>query len=307
MLDNAFASPVRLATLLLAAGSISCANAGSQPSAPGYTRIDDMEMGEGRIRWLPPDGWPSDQRPGLWSSTTDCSEAPRILPEPYFVNPSGWSYDPVPVPYPTMPGVTSKNAAHLRTKFGQTLDGVWGANIGFDFAEQVGLDGGGPPGESLDAGVSDDGPGCRQGSSRDFNGAQVDLSSYSGIVFWAMAASTGRQVIRVQINNAHTDPRGEVCNAAGRSDKDYCYNGFAKNIMLTAEWRQYQVSFSELRQDPSWGYQPSPDAPDLEQVYSMNFEVPLPGCSADTKATCAGPKAAVSFDVWIDDIYLVNR
>ena len=135
----------------------------------------------------------------------------------------------------------------------------------------------------------------------------MDLSEYTGITFWAMAATSGRQVIRVQINDVNTDPRGDFCSADGRTEKDNCYNGFAKDIMLTNELSQYHVDFSELRQDPSWGFRPNPSKLDFNHVYAMNFEVPLPGCTTDTKATCAGPTADVSFDVWIDDLYFVNR
>lgn len=308
MIDRSLETPSRWLMCLLAAGAISCGKTSAPSPVLGYSPVDDMEGEDGRIRWLPAAGWPADRQSGAWSSATDCTQADRILPEPYFLPTSRWTYDPVPAPYPTMPGVTSQHAAHLRTKFREALQDVWGANIGFDFSERLGVDSGipGPP-TDLDAGTASDGPGCRQGSSRDFNGAMVDLRAYAGITFWAMASSSGRQSIRVQINDQHTDPRGEFCAADGRSETRYCYNGFAKDIMLTGEFRQYWIDFSELRQDPSWGYQPVPSQLDLEHVYAMNFEVPLPGCNTDEKATCAGPHAAVTFDVWIDDLYFINR
>src|SRR6266542_474368 len=95
---------------LFAIASVSCANADNHgvgaSAAEGYTLVDDMEGADGRIAWAPPGGWPLGQRPGLWSSSTDCSETSRILPQPYFVDPHGWAYDSVRA-YPTMPGVTS--------------------------------------------------------------------------------------------------------------------------------------------------------------------------------------------------------
>jgi hypothetical protein len=215
-----------------------------------------------------------------------------------------------------MPGITSRHAAHLRTKFGEPLQNVWGANIGFDFAETADADAAGPApadvsldGGSIPAGDAIPDGGCRQGSSRDFNGTLVDLSDYSGFTFWAMASSSGRQSIRVQINNAHTDPRGRECTPSDDpSNEKYCYNGYGKAILLTSTFTQYRVDFSELRQDPGWGYDP-----DLESfnpasgAFSMNFEVPLPGCVTDEIAKCAGGSAPVAFDVWIDDLYFVKR
>jgi hypothetical protein len=297
----------RIACLVMcsvAVGAASCGKTSSPSPVPPYVLIDDMEGTDGRIKWLPSTGWPSDRVPGRWSSATDCAQAKNIVPEPPPADSPGtssWDYDSLPS-YPTMPGVTSTRAAHLRTRLGQPLSGVWGANIGFDFAELLGLDAG-SPGQAgdQDAGTSPDGAGCRQGSSRDFSGAEVDLRGYSGVSFWAKAASTGRQVIRVQFNDAQTDPRGNICASPGGSETD-CYNGFGKNIMLTDEPTQYWIDFSELRQG-IWQEHQATLSPAWDRVYSMNFEVPLPGCNTDTKASCAGPKAEVSFDLWIDDLY----
>ena len=295
---------VLLAGLLFVAPS-ACGGSNSASAVADCTLIDDMEGQSGSIRWSPLGGWPSGQEPGFWASSTDCTEADRILPPPYFDVPSGWSYDLVPTPYQTMAGITSVQAAHLRTKFGQVLENVWGANMGFDFAEQTDADGGAawPPATGVDAGTSADGKPCRQGSSRDFSGVEVDLSAYSGFTFWAMAEPDGRQSLRVQINDWYTDPRGGQCNEANGD----CYNGYKKDLMLTSTFTQYRVDFSALQQDPSWGNGANGVPLDLTRVYSVNFEVALPGCVTDPKAVCAGGPAPVSFDVWIDDLYFVNR
>lgn len=296
-----------LAASLLAVAAVSCGNGQRQAVVPGYTLIDNMEVTGGRIAWSPPGGWEPGLRAGFWTSSTDCSQGERILPEPYFVNPFGWSYDPVPEAHPTMPGVTSTHAAHLRTKFDQPLQNVWGANIGFDFAEEIDADGGAswPPAAGIDAGAPATGPSCRKGSSRDFNGATVDLSAYSGITFWAMASPYGRQAIRVQFNDVTTDPRGDLCAAPGSTVEEDCYNAFGQGFMLTDTFTQYRVDFSEAWQDPGWGYRSG--ALRIGDVYSLNFQVPLPGCTTDNRANCAGAAPPVSFDVWIDDIYFVNR
>jgi hypothetical protein len=292
------------AVLLLAVAS--CNKSGGHAIAAGYSLIDDMEGAGGRIAWAPRGGWQPGQQPGFWTSSTDCTQAERIFPEPYFINPSGWSYVSVD-PHPTMPGPPSQHAAHLGTKHGQPLQGVWGANIGFDFTESPNADGGAPwyPVAGIDAGSSGDGQACRQGSSRDFPGVPVDLRTYSGITFWAKASAYGRQGIRVQLNDVHTDPRGQECNRAGLTDERDCYNGFGKGFMLTSEFTQYRLDFAEAKQTPGWA--PSPNGVlDVGRVYSLNFEVPLPGCTTDPNATCAGAPPLVSFDIWIDDIYFVN-
>jgi hypothetical protein len=285
----------------------SCGKAGSSTSPPGYTLVDDMEVPGGRIQWAPIGGWASGLGPGIWASSTDCKQADRISPDPYFIDPSGWSYVPVDQHF-TMFGRTSEHAAHLGTKFGQALQGVWGANIGFDFAERYDADGGAVSNlaDSIDAGTTDHGQECRQGSSSDFHGVPMDLSAYSGITFWAMASSHGRQAIRVQLNDVYTDPRGGECLAWTEPREKDCYNGFGKGFMLTDTFTQYWLDFSETKQTPLWAPSAFGEL-DKTQIYSLNFEVPLPGCNTDPNATCAGTPAAVSFDVWIDDIYFVNK
>jgi hypothetical protein len=293
---------------------ISCGRGDSTTSVADYTKIDDMEGEGGHIAWSPQGALLGTVSPemvssGFWTSTTDCTQGDRILPDPYFLSPGGWTYDVVPAPYQTMPGAApSKHAAHLRTKDDQALQKVWGANIGFDFMSV------GAPGEpwspamTVDAGASASEKKCKQGSARDFDAVPVDLSAYSGLTFWAMASPSGRQSIRVQINNVSTDPRGNTCASVDATDEGNCYNGFGKAILLTDQFTQYRIDFSELRQDPSWSGQPSLAPFDPKSgAFSMNFAVLLPGCINDNNANCAGGDALVSFDVWIDDLYFINK
>ncbi len=285
------------AASLLAAASVSCGKADSQGALPGYTKIDDMESQTGRIDWTFPG-----TLPGIWSSSTDCTQEDRIVPEPYFFNNdrTQWT-DYVRVSdYETMPHVVSHYALFLGTNPNtQPLAGLWGANIGFDFADM--------PDTGIDAGSAVDGSACRQGSARDFSGVAVDLGAYCGLAFWAKAAASGRQAIRVQINDRQTDPRGGQCNSGDPSaDAGNCYNGFGKDIMLTDAFTQYRVDFSDLHQAPSWGYRSVSGALDRANVYELNFEVELPSCATDPYANCAGDPAQVSFYIWIDDLYFVN-
>lgn len=285
----------------------------------GYTKIDDMEGGGNGIEWIPPEGL----IPGFWWAATDCTEAENISPLPWFVDEGGWSYAAVPAPHETFPGIVSKYAARLRTT--SPLVGIWGANTGLDFAEIPG-DGGAfdglpsaldaplPPDATIpdagastaDAGASTDGPACPANTTFDLGGRTVDLSAYSGLTFWAMADPAGAKNIRVQLNDRDTDPRGGICNP-DESSADACYNGFSAAVLLTGAFERHTIEFSNLQQNPTWGYHPDPSILDLHHVYSMNFELDLPICTSTGTFMCAGGVPSVSFDFWIDDLYFVDK
>src|ERR1019366_2729331 len=227
-----------------------------------YTKIDDMEGVSGFIEWTSQSG----MTPGFWRTATDCTEGHRISPVFYFADPYGWSYAALPTPHETFPGIVSTHAARIRTT--SPLVGIWGANMGFDFAELPPFDGGPiwPPLMGIDAGAPAAGQPCRQGTTRDFNGGTVDLSAYSGITFWAMATMTGAKAVRVQLTDRNTDPRGGICNPVDPSNESNCYNGFLVEVAMTDSLTQYTIDFSSLQQDPSWGYRPDPDVLDLQHV-----------------------------------------
>lgn len=306
MLDSTVTVRLFMVTSLVA-GVAACSSgkSSSDSAIGGYTKIDDMEGPGPFIQWTPPPGL----TPGFWLSATDCTEATRIDPVLYVVDPYGWSYAALPVPHETFPGIVSAHAARLRTT--SPLVGIWGANMGIDLAEFPPYDGGPmwPPPLGIDAGAPVDGQPCRQGTVRDFNGGTVDLSAYSGITFWAMADRTGTQRIRVQLQDRNTDPRGAVCSAMGtgtNADGD-CYNGYARVLVLTDTLTRYSIDFSSLQQDPTWGYRPTPSGLDLQHVYQLIFQVDVPSCSVESNAKCAGGAPSVTFDLWIDDLYFVNK
>jgi hypothetical protein len=296
MPDNLCTVGLFLTTCLLLGGG--ACSGGKAPA--GYSKVDDMEDGGYLIEWPPPPG----MVPGIWSAGTDCTEAGDISPPSYFINPLGWSFAALPTAHETFPGVLSTHAARLSTT--APLVGIWGASMGFDMAELPSADGGEvwPP-SGLDAAAPAGSP-CRQSQSTDFDGATVDLSAYSGITFWAKADPAGATSLVVVFDDKNNDPRAGICNAANPSDTSNCYNGFTVTIPLSANFTQYTVDFSSLQQDPTWGYHPEPDVIDLRHVYGPAFQINAWSCAPNNMCPGGAPPP-VTFDIWVDDIYLVNK
>jgi hypothetical protein len=314
---------LRAAPSLLLAALLGCSSASSTARPPDeattrYTKIDDMEGERNQIPWSPR---PGVVPPGFWFSTTDCSQADRISPGPVTPQLNPWSYEPLETPHETLvPGVMSRHAARLRTTV--PLVGVWGASMGVALAGNPPGDGAvTPPPDSGDgdtggdasSGPPDGGPSttdrpCKQGSSLDYPfTALSNINAYSGITFWAaVAPGSEARAIRVQLNDANTDPRGGICNADNPASDTNCYNGFGTSVALTERFARYTVDFASLLQRPSWGY-PVSGPVDTEHVYNLNFEVDLPDCAATPETMCAGGPPSVWFDFTIDDLYFVNK
>jgi hypothetical protein len=277
---------------------------GCSPVPQQFVKIDDMEGDDaGVIEWTPPG-----ELPGAWFTATDCTEANQIVPQPSYAPGGGWSYDELPVPYQTFPGVVSTHAAHMRTT--SPLTNVWGANMGFDLGVLPGPDGGrsSPPPSPADAGAPAIGPGCVQVSNRHTPALPVDLRAYSGLKLWAMSRG-GQRYLAVQLADNNVDPRGNLCNAADVNDETNCYNHFRKVLPLSETMTPYTIDFlADLKQDTTWGYRPNPDVPNLQYVYQLTFEVDEESCGLDPNSMCAGGTTPpLSFDVWVDDIYFVVK
>jgi len=282
---------------LVLAGAVACSSGGGGPQV---TLIDDMEGAPASpIPWVPPTGQP----PGSWFVQTDCTENDRIFPRPWTVPGGGWSYDELPAPHETFPGVISTHAARLRTT--EPLSGVWGAVMGVDLLPEIPKLG---PDGPLAAAPPVTGPGCRQPTTRDYDGETVDLSAFTGITFWAMADPSGLHAIRVRVRDQNTDPRGGLCNSEKPESDDDCYNDFTFPLVLTDTFTRYTVDFSRMHQDPSWGVRPDTEVPDLQHVYAIAFQADLPSCAFSKIEICAGPgPPSFALDFRIDDLYLVNR
>jgi hypothetical protein len=242
---------------------------------PNLTKLDDMEGTSGLIEWTSPAG----ARPGgwdsaIWAAMPDDTQSDHLLP--IAANAGGaWSYEAVPSPYQTLPGILSKSAARLRTT--SPLVNDWGAGMGFDFAA--------PPARP------------------------VDLSPYQGITFWGRAeAGADPTRISIQIQDSNTDARGNVCDKTmPDSDQRSCSNAFEVSVDLTDMFTRYTVHFSQLKQS-AFGYRIVPSVLQIDKIYSLAFGVWTPGGACQAPAVCAGGVSpTLTFDIWIDDLYLVSK
>lgn len=288
------------AFFLAALAGIACS--GSAPSAgekpdPGeeYVKIDDMEGSTHQIEWTPEDP-PPDAVPGLWMSYVD-DQCENLDPLPTTSGVDRWSFSVLPESHETLPGVESRHAARLRTL--DPLVNTWGAGMGFDLLSLL-----------PDAGAGGGDPGlfpCPPFSRElvELPTEPVDLTSYAGVTFWGRASGRATQLL-VIIQDQDTDPRGGICDPVVRSAEE-CWNGFSLSVELTEEFARYSIDFSDLAQDPQWGYRPVPSVLDLEHVYGIVFQVNTPGGECEVESECLGGLPELSFDVWIDDLYLIER
>jgi hypothetical protein len=283
----------------------------SQGTADEYLKITDME---------PADAGGSSGCNISWTSTIYSGSQRKFIDPavaPYFTN--------LDSPHATMPGVVSQYAARLWTtqpldttpedkpSNGEATDGgaqperLWGANLRLDLVQKD------PTPCPLSSHSIDGGPGERP----------LDLSSYSGLVFWGKAETkayawptdagqpnhTMEHAIRVLVRDQYSDPRGKICTESSdiKDTPTKCWNAFSTTVELTDSFARYEVDFSTMWRDPTWGANPSPYALDLGNVYSIAFEVSAAKCSADQNALCAQEFPPLAFDFWIDDLYLVKH
>lgn len=93
----------------------------------------------------------------------------------------------------------------------------------------------------------------------------VDLSKYDGVAFRARRGSDSTQKLRFKVPDSATHPQGGQCT-------DKCFNDFGADLVLSEEWQQFFVPFSEMKQMSGWG-SPRPPSIDRSKIYSMQFQV----------------------------------
>lgn len=112
---------------------------------------------------------------------------------------------------------------------------------------------------------------------------------FIGISFWARS-SVGVQAMSTHfyIFDPNTDVHGlpTSCNPSNGG----CGNAFSKDLILTTAWQQYTVYFNDMVQEPGWGYRPPSGHLDAAHVSDVEWRVLGSG----------------SYNIWIDDVYLIN-
>jgi hypothetical protein len=108
-----------------------------------------------------------------------------------------------------------------------------------------------------------------------------DASKYAGIGFRIKAAKPNSNV-RLKLPDASSHPDGGLCKAQ-------CWNSFGKELVLSADWQDVSLMWSELTQQPDWG-EPRPPSIDPKKLRNVEWSV-YPG---------------VEFDVMIDDIHFLE-
>lgn len=95
--------------------------------------------------------------------------------------------------------------------------------------------------------------------------APIDLSKYDGFSFRIRRGSDSTQKLRFKVPDSATNPHGGQCT-------DKCFNDFGADLVMTEEWQQFFVPFSEMKQMAGWG-DPRPASIDNSKIYSLQFQV----------------------------------
>jgi len=234
------------------AGAISPADSAVETGlAPNLVLIDDMEGTTAPNGPILISLGAADLFPGYWGAYRSAGNiANTLVPDPF-------SYSVLPAPHETQNGVISTHAAHITCSiadlYGFCEEGFW-------FAANA------------------------------TEAVPVDISKYSGIVFWGMSSLGNR--VKVHIANIDTSPSGGKC---GHTDAavDQCWDSFSTYVTFTNTWQRFEVKFSDLYQE-GWGYAAPSRTFDATTAYTIFFQVNGP-------QNAAAPP--ISADFWVDDVY----
>jgi hypothetical protein len=104
-----------------------------------------------------------------------------------------------------------------------------------------------------------------------------NASKYVGISFKAKVGADSTRQIRFAIGDVNTHPNAGVCKV--------CWNHFGKDLIVTNQWKEFRILFSEVQQQVGWG-EPRPAAVTPGKLVSIDWSI-------------AGGQV---FDLWVDDI-----
>jgi endoglucanase len=111
----------------------------------------------------------------------------------------------------------------------------------------------------------------------------MDLSKHDGFSFRVRRGSDSTQRMRFKVPDIATKPEGGKCT-------DKCFNDFGADLVMTEEWQQFFIPFSEMKQMSGWG-DPRPPAIDKTKIYSLQFQM---------------LEKDKPFDVCVDDITFIK-
>jgi hypothetical protein len=113
------------------------------------------------------------------------------------------------------------------------------------------------------------------------SGALYDASRYAGIGFKIKGEKAGLNV-RLKVPDEASLPEGGLCKAE-------CWNSFGKELILTTDWQDVALQWSELTQQPDWGV---PRPPQVNRAKLKNVEWAL--------------YSGVEFDFTLDDVHFLE-
>jgi hypothetical protein len=105
---------------------------------------------------------------------------------------------------------------------------------------------------------------------------QYDASKFAGISFKAKKAGDTSKV-RVNVGDINTHPNGGVCKN--------CWNHFRKDFSLSDDWKDFTMTWNEMKQRDGWG-DPRPKSITPDKVVTISFAL----------------EGGKNFEVWLDDI-----
>jgi hypothetical protein len=117
----------------------------------------------------------------------------------------------------------------------------------------------------------------------------ADLTSFSGVSFWARSASLTDTNLATVLIVEFPIPTTQMNTFNGDCEVG-CWDHYEHLIELTDEWQQYTLEWSDFAQT-GWG---TPVSFTIERIQSITFSI-------------AGAPGGLDFDFWIDDVALVPQ
>jgi len=113
-------------------------------------------------------------------------------------------------------------------------------------------------------------------------GSLYDGSRFVGFSFMGKVGPKSVKKVRVSMADVNTHPELGSCKN--------CWNHFNKELDLTTDWKEYQVSFKEMQQRAGWG-EPRPKSISPKELYTVTF---------------AFEGSGGEFELFVDDIQFVE-